>query len=102
VIVMYLSMQDTDRYPDERRRSLERTMAIQSVAASIQNLLLTAHDLGLGSCWMCAPVFAPDVVRDVLQLPDDWDAQAMVTLGYPADVGKPKDRVDFKEKTIYR
>jgi coenzyme F420-0:L-glutamate ligase/coenzyme F420-1:gamma-L-glutamate ligase len=102
VIVACLSMQDMDRYLDERRNALERAMAMQGVAASIQNLLLTAHDLGLGACWMCAPLFAPDVVREVLNLPDDWEAQALITIGYPADDGKPKERVDFRKITIYR
>ena len=80
----------------------ERLMAIQSVAASIENLLLAAHEAGLGACWMAAPLYCPDVVRDILQLPDDWDAQALITIGYPADEGKPKARVDFRELTIYR
>ncbi len=102
VIVACLSMIDMDRYPDDRRNVLERTLATQSVANAVQNLLLTAHDLGLGACWMCAPLFVPDVVREVLDLPADWDAQVMITLGYPADAGKPKGRVNFKEKTIYR
>ena len=102
VLIACLSLIDMDRYPDERRSALEKTMAIQSVAAALQNVLLTAHHLGLGACWMCAPLFAPDVVRDVLVLPADWDAQAIITLGYPADTGKPKERVNFKNKTIYR
>jgi F420 biosynthesis protein FbiB-like protein len=102
IIVACLSMMDLDHYSDERRNSFERTMAVQSVAASLQNLLLTAHELGLGACWMCAPLFCADVVRAVLQLPDDWEAQALITIGYPADEGKHKDRVDFRKKTIYR
>jgi coenzyme F420-0:L-glutamate ligase / coenzyme F420-1:gamma-L-glutamate ligase len=80
----------------------ERLMAIQSVAASIENLLLAAHEAGLGACWMAAPLYCPDIVRDTLQLPDDWEAQALITIGYPADEGKPKARVDFREITIYR
>lgn len=102
VIVACLSLIDLDRYPDERRSALEKIMAIQSVANAVQNVLLTAHDLGLGACWLCAPLFAPDVVQDVLNLPPDWDAQALITLGYPADTGKSKGRADFKDKTIYR
>jgi coenzyme F420-0:L-glutamate ligase/coenzyme F420-1:gamma-L-glutamate ligase len=102
VIVACLSMIDMDHYPDDRRNSMERAMAMQSVAASIQNLLLTAHDLGLGACWMCAPLFCPEVVRTALDLPDDWEAQALITIGYPADQGKPKGRIDFKQQTIYR
>lgn len=102
VIVACLSMIDMDHTPDDRRNSIERAMAMQSVAASIQNLLLAAHDLGLGACWMCAPLFCPNVVRDALDLPDDWEAQALITIGYPADEGKRGDRGDFREKTIYR
>ena len=95
LIVVCVSTSDlTDQY--------ERLMAIQSVAASIENLLLAAHEAGLGACWMAAPLYCPDVIRDVLQLPDDWDAQALITIGYPADEGKIRERVDFQEITIYR
>ena len=80
----------------------ERLMAVQSVAASIENLLLAAHEAGLGSCWMAAPLYCPDVVRDVLQLPDDWDAQALITIGYPADEGRRRERVDYREITVWR
>ncbi len=102
VIAVCLSMIDMDHYPDERRASTERTMAMQSVAMAVQNLLLTAHALGLGACWMCAPLFCPDVVREVLDLPDDWEAQALITIGYPADEGKHKTRVDFRQRTVWR
>jgi F420 biosynthesis protein FbiB-like protein len=95
IIVACLSTIDLNDY-------YERLMAIQSVAAAIQNLLLVAHYMGLGACWMAAPLYCPDVVREVLQLPDDWEAQALITLGYPADAGKRRERVDFRETTIYR
>ena len=48
------------------RQAAERTMAVQSVALACQNLLLAAHAHGLGACWMCAPLFAPELVRDTL------------------------------------
>ena len=94
VIIACLSISQPDPH--------ERIMAIQSVAASIENLLLAAHEVGLGACWMAAPLYCPDVVRNVLQLPDDWDAQALITIGYPADTGKPQTRVDVRAVTIFR
>ncbi|HZY43506.1 MAG TPA: nitroreductase family protein [Anaerolineae bacterium] len=102
VIIACLSMNDMDRYPNDRRTQAERTMAIQGVAMSMQNMLLTAHDLGLGACWMCAPLFCSGEVRSALALPIDWEAQALITIGYPIDQSKSKDRVNFKQKTIYR
>lgn len=59
-------------------------MAVQSVAMAGQNLLLAAHAHGLGACWMCAPLFCPDVVRSALSLPIDWEPQGLITLGNPA------------------
>ncbi len=85
VILVGLSMEHMDRYPDARRQDCERLMAVQSVAAAIQNLLLAAHAYGLGACWTCAPLFCPDVVREALGLPADFVAQALITLGWPAE-----------------
>jgi len=90
-IVVALDMADMDRYPDDRRRA-EHTMAVQSAAMAVQNLLLAAHAEGLGACWMCAPLFCPDVVTEALGLPKEWEPQAIVTLGRPAAPGKPATR----------
>jgi coenzyme F420-0:L-glutamate ligase/coenzyme F420-1:gamma-L-glutamate ligase len=84
IILLCLSMVDMDSYPDERRTGHEKTMAVQSVAMAAQNILLTAHEAGLGTCWMCAPLFCADVVKSALSLPEDWQPQGMITLGYPA------------------
>ncbi|MGQ9460817.1 MAG: nitroreductase family protein [Candidatus Bathyarchaeaceae archaeon] len=84
VIVACLTMEDMDEYPDASRKKTEYVMAVQSVAASIQNMLLAAHGEGLGSCWFCAPLFCPDVVRKTLRIPKHVYPQALITLGYPA------------------
>ena len=85
LILLALSMVDMDTYPDPVRQQAEYIMAVQSTALAAQNLMLAAHHLGLGSCWICAPLFVPDVVRAVLDLPEDWIAQAFISVGYPAE-----------------
>lgn len=85
LVLVCLSMEDMDSYPDERRQINEWTMAVQSTAMAGQNLLLAAHALGLGACWMCAPLFCPEVVQDVLELPANWEPQGLLTIGYPAE-----------------
>jgi F420 biosynthesis protein FbiB-like protein len=102
VILACLTMSDMDTYPDARRSQAEHVMAIQSVAAAIQNLLLAAHTLGLGACWMCAPLFAPEAAREALGLPADWEPQALVTLGYPAQEAKPKTVQPLESRVVYR
>jgi F420 biosynthesis protein FbiB-like protein len=101
VVVVCLSMRDMDRYPDTERSHHEYQMAVQSTAMAGQNLLLAAHEAGLGACWLCAPMFCPDVVRDALQLPADWEPQGLITLGYPANSGKPFVRKPLAEVTRF-
>lgn len=97
LIVVCLTMRDMDKYPDERRMRAEHTMAVQSVAAAIENMLLAAHVEGLGACWVCAPLFCQDVVREVLKLPSDFEPQAIVTLGYPLEKREPPHRKSLSE-----
>ena len=91
LILLCLTLADMDDYPDARRRGHEMTMAVQSAAMAGQNLLLAAHALGLGACWLCAPLFCPDVVSATLALPPDWQPQGLITAGYPAEA-KTKTR----------
>ncbi len=101
MICLCMSMVDMDHYPDSQRRTAERTMAIQSTALAGQNLLLAAHAAGLGACWMCAPLFCPDVVCDMLDLPQDWEPQALITLGYPAQQ-RTRAREPLEKRIIWR
>jgi coenzyme F420-0:L-glutamate ligase/coenzyme F420-1:gamma-L-glutamate ligase len=72
------------------------------VAAAIDHLLLAAQAMGLGACWVCAPLFCPDAVGQALALPGDWEAQALLTLGYPAEVKEPAPRRPLAETVVYR
>ncbi len=100
LILLCLSMVDMDSYPDDKRQQNEWFMAAQSTALAGQNLLLAAHALGLGACWMCAPLFCPDVVKRSLSLPKDWQPQALITVGYPAEQ-KEKTRHSIESRTIF-
>lgn len=78
LIVVCMTMEDMHRYPDERRMACERVMAIQSVAAAIENMLLAFHAMGISACWRSSALFAPDTVRSVLGLPKGFEPQAIV------------------------
>lgn len=101
-IVLCLSMDDMDRYPDDRRQSVERTMAIQSVALAGGHMLLAAHAEGLGACWICSPLFVPDIVMKILDLPAAWEAQGMIVLGHPAESGRERPRRELEEMVRWR
>jgi len=92
LVIACLTMEDMDKYPDKRRQKIEYVMAVQSLAAAIENMLLAAYAEGLGSCWFCAPLFCQDVIRKVLKVPRYVEPQALVTLGYSAERLEPPPR----------
>jgi F420 biosynthesis protein FbiB-like protein len=100
LILLCMTMADMDKYPDVKRRHAEWTMATQSVALAGQNLLLAAHAEGLGACWLCAPLFCPEVVRATLALPEDWEPQAFISLGWPAERPPAPDRRRLSEQLL--
>lgn len=101
LILVCLTMADMDEYPDERRNRNEALMAAQGAAMAGQNLMLSAHALGLGACWLCAPLFCPEIVRETLDLPADWQPQGVITVGYPAET-KEKTRHPIGTRVLYR
>ena len=87
-----LTWDGLDRYPDEARRRAEWGMALLSLGASVENLMLTAADAGLASCWVAAPIFCPEAARTALDLPADWSPAALILVGRPAPEYVPRER----------
>jgi nitroreductase len=79
------------RYGD-RGRNL---YCILDAAASAENVLLAAHALGLGTCWIGA--FNDDMVAETLGLPSDARPIALIPVGYPAEKPDETPRLVFKE-----
>ncbi len=90
LVLACLYLEDLDRYPDADRQRAEEVMAIQSLGAAVQNMLLAAYTLGLETGWMCAPLFCPDTVRVALELDATLIPHALIAVGYLAQ--EPKRR----------
>ena len=65
----------------------ERLYSVQSCACAMENMLLAAHSLGLGACWVGA--FDEDMVKRTLGIPKEARPQAILTVGYPAEEAEP-------------
>lgn len=76
-----------------------RRMALESVSAAFQNLLLAAHGEGLGTCWMTGPLAKGDSIQTLLALPTDKEVVAITPLGYPNEQPKPSARQDPQLQT---
>ena len=92
LILACVTLEDMDTYPDVERQNSERDLAVQSLGAAIQTLLLAAHSNGLGACWYCAPIFCKTAVRQALEIPDEVEPQALITVGYPDETPKTPER----------
>ncbi len=68
--------------------------SFQNSAAAIQNMLLTAHSLGLGSCWVGA--FEEEAVKRILKIPDEIIPVAIIAIGYPAEKPPAPTRRELK------
>ena len=68
----------------------EELFAIQDTAAAIENILLTAADMGLGGCFMGA--FDREKCRRIVGINDDHKPIAMVPVGEPANILPPRAR----------
>jgi nitroreductase len=80
--------------------SYNRDKDLMAIGACIQNMLLVAYSLGLGTCWLGEILNKKEELAKYLNLDDDLEIMAVVTLGYP-DEDKPKAcRKPLKELKI--
>lgn len=89
-----------DHYPDARRQQAEWGMALLSLGAAVENLMLAASDRGLASCWVAAPIFCPEEARDALDLPPSWRPHALVIVGHPDPTYEPRPRPAIELRAI--
>jgi nitroreductase len=71
----------------------DRAMLSSSIYPAVQNLLLAATALGLGSAMTTLAAYVPDEVREVTGLPATVRPMALIPLGWPArPLGPPRRR----------
>lgn len=69
------------------------------LAIAIENMVLTAWELGIGSCWIGA--FNEEEIRKLLDIPDDLRVVSLLTLGYPDQKSQSKYRKSILEIVHY-
>ena len=69
--------------------------AVVDATIAMENMVIAAWTLGVGSCWIGA--CNEEKVKELLKIPDKWKIVALVTLGYPSEQPKPRKKKSFEE-----
>ena len=72
---------------------------VQSIGAAIQNMLLAAQDLGIGTLWICDVFSAYDELCEWLE--QEGQMIAAVALGYPDEQPDARPRKSLNEVTTW-
>lgn len=91
LVIPFLVPDGAHDYPDPERTAAEHTMFTVAVGAAVQALLVALAVRGVGSCWVGSTIFAADLVRSELELPDEWEPLGAVAIGYPAEPAGPRE-----------
>jgi len=75
----------------------ENDIGTVDCAAAIENILLAATAMDLGSVWL--GYFIKDALKELLGIPEDSHPIGLVYLGYPAD--HPEPRTQYDEDAVY-
>jgi nitroreductase len=69
--------------------------AVVDATIAMQNMVIAAWNLGVGSCWIGA--FNEKKVKEKLKIPENWKVVALMTLGYPAEHPKARKKKSFEK-----
>jgi len=69
--------------------------ATVDTAIALENMVLAAWSLGVGSCWIGS--FNEQKTKELLKIPEDWKVVALVTFGYPAETPTPRKKKPVDE-----
>lgn len=90
---------DPERSAQRYRDRGRHLYCIQDTAAAMQNMLLTAESMGLGTCWIGA--FDEEACIRALSLPEHLRPVGMTPVGYPAQSPDARQRRPVDEIVEY-
>ncbi|MEU5418454.1 nitroreductase family protein [Streptomyces sp. NPDC001407] len=98
VVVACVDRRMTDGLTGKISQKIYETSKL-CVAMAVENLLLSAHALGLGGCPVSS--FREDALRVLLDLPEPIEPVLLVPIGRPAEAPTPSDRRNKNEVISY-
>ena len=82
--------------PDDVNR-LRSYPNIQSIGAAVQNLILSAFDLGYGACWLSGLLIARNELEEILEIKSPNILAACIAVGKPRENITQRDKKPFEK-----
>jgi len=80
------------KYSHEEINRLRSYPDMQSAGAAIQNILLSAVDLGYGACWINSPLTAREELEKILNIDPAYHLVSFVAVGKAAENASPSNK----------
>lgn len=81
----------------EELKKMHNYPDLQSAGAAIQNILLSAVELGYGACWMSSPLTAKKELEKILNIEDPWELISFVAIGKSQVEAKQSNKKSIEE-----
>jgi nitroreductase len=79
----------------DSKTTLPEKWAIVDATIAMENMVIAAWSLGIGSCWIGG--CDERKFKELLKIPDRWNVVALLTLGYPAEEPKQQRKKSFEK-----
>lgn len=91
--------EDIELLLNENSPQQELKQIIRDTSIAVEHLVLSAENLGLGTCWIAW--FTQEEVRPILNIPSDKYVVSIITLGYPNESPKTRPRKKLQDIIHY-
>lgn len=95
---LYITRDIQEQYHVALPKAEHFDMELLGVGAAIQNILLAAQAMGLGTCWLTEPiVYAQKKLEDLLDIRHPYHIVSLVSVGAPAKEKKCLSRLKVED-----
>ena len=91
------SILDKTDYSHDDVNRLRNYPNVQTIGAAIEHIILSAFDLGYGSCWLTGLLIARDEIENLLGIEEPYNLAACVAIGKPTGYVNPKAKKPLSE-----
>ena len=95
--VLIVVCSDTKQIRRNYEKRGVKLYSIQNTSLAAQNIMLTAHSLNLGTCFISA--FNEEAVKRILKIPEEIKIHIVITIGYSDE--KPKVKKETIESLVF-